>query len=748
MSNNSYYNDAWRIINEKNQSLVSNYSMEFDGTNDFINCGNFAPFNVQHTKFSISLWCKSPNSFTDSGSLIESRLSYPTPNGIAIDFIDGSMSFRQTGSTFTKTIAEWGLNNTNWNHIVFAYDLTIQSVGSNNIFVYINNAPPPNRSSATLSQPATTADFKIGDGLRGNFNGQIDQVSIFNYTLSAGQVSTLYGGGTAVGNPMSLSPKPQAYYQLGDQSASNNTTEPTPPVQSYLVPNNSLQDYVFNFNGTSNKIELRNSSSTDTSLNLTPNASISAWIYKTSVNSFGVIYANSRGNSGYFGFSLLVNNSNKLELRCNLVNQIGISSATVPHDEWVHVAATYKSGSSGTSEIKLSINGVIETNPSLGNLPPLNYTNPAVSSGVEIGDGLSLFPFVGEISNVSLFDSVLTSAQITTIYNNGTPSDISSLSPVSWWKLNAEDVFVYPNWVIRDSAGTNNGASVGMTSANLVQSTLQLGVGFSPYALELDGTSQYFNCGTELANSLGNGVTNFSFSGWYTAQSSANNEGLFGIGDGTTDIVSLTQVNFNTRVVTIGSTTSRFIYDSRDQWANFIVVVSGDGNSPLTLKYYHDGVELISLDSPSFPNSLDFSGKNAYIGNNTNLLRFFKGEISNFSFFNFALTSAQVTELNNNQRTSNLNNLSFAKPLAWWELGSNSGFNSSTWTALNEGTVVGGNAVSTANMAEDDIVNGVGYTGNGLGTSSIEIVGDAPYSPANGISVNIDALDRTTDVPS
>jgi hypothetical protein len=489
MSNNSYYNDAWRIINEKNQSLVSNYSMEFDGTNDFINCGNFAPFNVQHTKFSISLWCKSPNSFTDSGNLIESRLSYPTPNGIAIEFISGTMYFRQTGSTFSKTIAEWGLNNTNWNHIVFAYDLTITN--GNNVFVYINNATPPNRDIATTSQPATTADFKIGDGLRGNFNGQIDQVSIFDYTLSASQVATLYGGGTAVTNPMALSPKPISYYQLGDQTASNNTTEPTPPVQSYLVPNNSLQDYVFYFNGTSNKIELRNSSSTDTSLNLSPDASVSAWIYKTNVNVYGAIYSNSRGNSGYFGFQFLVNNSNKLELRCNLVNHVKTSTATVPHNEWVHVAATYKSGSS--SEIKLSINGVVETFTP-GYVNPINYTNPAISSGVVIGEGLGIFAFIGEISNVSLFDSVLTSAQITTIYNNGTPNDISSLSPTSWWKLNAEDVFVYPNWVIRDSAGSNDGTSSGMTSANLVQSNLQLGVGFSPYAFELDGTSQYFNC--------------------------------------------------------------------------------------------------------------------------------------------------------------------------------------------------------------------------------------------------------------
>ena len=50
-------------------------------------------------------------------------------------------------------------------------------------------------------------------------------------------------------------------------------------------------------------------------------------------------------------------------------------------------------------------------------------------------------------------------------------------------------------------------------------------------------------------------------------------------------------------------------------------------------------------------------------------------------------------------------------------------------------------------MTNDDIVNGVGYSANGLGTSSIDIKGDAPYSTANGLSENMDVLDRTLDTP-
>ena len=52
-------------------------------------------------------------------------------------------------------------------------------------------------------------------------------------------------------------------------------------------------------------------------------------------------------------------------------------------------------------------------------------------------------------------------------------------------------------------------------------------------------------------------------------------------------------------------------------------------------------------------------------------------------------------------------------------------------------------------MSEVDIVNGVGYSSNGVSTNmSDNVIGDAPYSTANSLSVNMDVLDRTTDIPS
>ena len=117
------------------------------------------------------------------------------------------------------------------------------------------------------------------------------------------------------------------------------------------------------------------------------------------------------------------------------------------------------------------------------------------------------------------------------------------------------------------------------------------------------------------------------------------------------------------------------------------------------------------------------------------------------ALWNSVLTSTQITEIYNQGVPSNLNTFSGTKPTSWWQLGSNSSFNTN-WTCLNEGSVTGSNAVSAGGMTNDDIVNGVGYSANGLGTSSIDIKGDAPYSTANGLSENMDVLDRSTDVPS
>ena len=75
--------------------------------------------------------------------------------------------------------------------------------------------------------------------------------------------------GELIANPMITSPKPIAYYQLGDQSVDNGA--------NYLVPNNSLSDYVFNIDSSNvNYIDLGTNP-----FSFTQNLTVSFWMKST-----------------------------------------------------------------------------------------------------------------------------------------------------------------------------------------------------------------------------------------------------------------------------------------------------------------------------------------------------------------------------------------------------------------------------------------------------------------------------------
>ena len=51
--------------------------------------------------------------------------------------------------------------------------------------------------------------------------------------------------------------------------------------------------------------------------------------------------------------------------------------------------------------------------------------NPATSTG----------SFLGLVDEVSTYDKILTQAEITALYNSGTPTDLTSLSPIAWYRF-------------------------------------------------------------------------------------------------------------------------------------------------------------------------------------------------------------------------------------------------------------------------------------------------------------------------
>ena len=725
-----FFNDQWRIPSNENQNKVSNYSCEFDGTSDKIEFGNVNSFE-RTDSFSGSCWV---NLDSISIQFLLTKMPNSSPfRGYLMYIVNGRLQFAFNANFPSNRIqvnSVGTISAGNWNHLVFTYDGSSLRTG---VKLYINGI----EQSVTFEGPVSvsgstinTADFQIsGRGTSSLVDGKIDQVSVFDYELLASQVATLYGGGTALTNPMSLSPAPVSYYQLGDQSVDNGA--------NYLVPNNSLSDYVFDFDGSNDFIDCGN----DSSLQFSSSFSISAWVKINDTSNNAIISKDSSGATGS-GYHIDFRSGNQVHAWAyNATNKVIKTGLSI--NVWYHIVFVFESSGGTNGTQSLYVNAQTPATSSITNFAASTVKNLRIGNS----EAISGFNTNGLISNVSIFNSNLSSAQITTIYNNGSPNDISSLNPVSWWKLNAQDTFDGTDWTVTDyGSGSNDGTSSGMTSANLVVSDLQHTSGYSPYALNFDGVDDVLN----LSEIDSTGTKTYSC--WINPTVSGNNGGFLTLIGVDIDFVSIALWQSEIQVMVAKSPTannrkSTVQTISANQWYHIAVIkstgsvdniyingvnqtlaASGGWNSNNTPTQYKIGDAL-------FPTSFGFSGS-----------------ISNVATFNAALTSTEITEIYNQGVPSNLNTFSGTKPTAWWQLGSNSSFNPNptgtegTWTCLDEiGT---NNAASSTNMTNDDITNGVGYSANGLGTSSIDIVGDAPYSSANGLSENMDVLDRVTDVPS
>jgi hypothetical protein len=732
-----FFNDQWRIPSNENQNKVSNYSMKFDGSSTLIDLGStLGDIGTSTTTF--SFWLNIPTS-TSHRTVLSNRGS---GGGWAIDMFDVSgqyiLSFFNASSS---TSIRCNFNDFNtWAHIVIVRD------GISNNKIYINGVSQTltsnneNLTNIISSKTLTIgAQDPLGTGYYRFLNGQIDQVTIFDYALPAtgtNSVATLYGGGTAVTNSMTLSPKPIYYAQLGDQSVYNGA--------NYLVPNNSLSDYVFNFDGSNDYIDIGN----DVTLQFSSSFTISAWV-KIDLNDTGnnAIISKDSSLSNGAGYHIDFRNGNSVHAWSYNANS-KLTATGLTTNTWYHIVFIFEStgGSNGNQSLYINA-GTPVTN---------TVTNFAASTikNLRIGGSEVLSNYNnGKISNASIFNTELTSTQVQTIYNNGAPNDISSLSPVAWYKLNAADTFDGSNWTINDyGSGGNDGTSFNMTSANLVVSDLQQTSGYSPYALDFDGIDDRLNCGNDSSLQITGAMT---ISYWIKG---ACTNGASGVS--TFDSVNSPGYIFGPHsnglvtfiIADAGSSGSTKKVDSTQQittteWHHIVGVYTPS----VSMKIYIDG-QLSKNETSNIPSSQYTNGNDFIIGYRPCCK--IDGQISNVAIWNTDLSFTEVTEIYNESVPGNLHNFSGTTPVSWWQLGSNSSYLEDPnpnppnvigrWTCLDE--VGTNNAESSNNMTNDAITDGPGYSASGLGTSSIDIKGDAPYSTANGLSENMDVLDRTTDV--
>ena len=335
-------------------------------------------------------------------------------------------------------------------------------------------------------------------GGRNYYDGQLSNFAIFGSALSQSEINTLYNNGTP---EASISYSPISWWKLDNLTTGiedsggggNNVTAASwitqvsndvmvDAMSSGMTESNLVNNNVSALNGTSLGMTTANLVNSDLTRSIPYSSysmafdgtadyidcgagfqysdlTISGWFNANSISTFERIIQLGR-SSGGIGFGVGWDNSSKLIAWWNDGTEtVRLGNTSLSTGNWYHFAMTRNSG-----EVKIYVNGSDDSGT--GGQTGWGSTSNNLELGRKAGGGQYMD---GKLSNVAIWNSVLTDNQILTIYNGGVPNSISSLSPVGWWSLAGDSYFNGSDWICPDlGSGGNNGTSSGMGGSELV----------------------------------------------------------------------------------------------------------------------------------------------------------------------------------------------------------------------------------------------------------------------------------------
>jgi hypothetical protein len=171
------------------------------------------------------------------------------------------------------------------------------------------------------------------------------------------------------------------------------------------------------------------------SLNITTAMSVSMWFKTTSSSGMYPLTQGSGSEIKYFIQFYAPINRIRLQIWDGSNVTIAVDNTQVFNDGQWHNLTFTTDALTTTNGVKIYFDGNLLSNKGTLNNNGIFNT----SFGLFIGQIPNTQRFNGNIDEVALFNSELSASDVTSIYNSGVPNDISSLSPVSWWRCGDGD---------------------------------------------------------------------------------------------------------------------------------------------------------------------------------------------------------------------------------------------------------------------------------------------------------------------
>ena len=442
------------------------HSFEYDGVSDYLDCGdnNNLSFGngVNDSAFSISVWVKMVDAtkfrilqkYGSSG--VEYLLGTGGTDTLVFNLYDNSAGAR-IGRQYSTPMTSF---ENQWVHIVGVYT----GGGSPSfIRIFVNGVRVDDTNSTLGSYVAmenTSEPLTIGKLTTTYANGKIDEPVIFNYELTNSQVNQIYNSGIPDSisslNPLSHWRAENATFDGSNWSITDAGSGGNNATSVSMTSSSRSTDVPFNYrsivlDGINDHINL--SAPLNLRFNRSDSFSFSAWVKREGTNNKTILSNQLAPSTNYRGYYFAIDNNAKLNVvfRSTLSDRLVFRGTLSVDLGWNHVVFTYD-GTASTNSGQFYINGSADTTTGSGTLTGTAESTDTLYMGCR--SNADNF-FDGKLDEVSVFNSELSQSDVTSIYNNGVPNNISSLNPLSWWRFEGTGTTATDS-----GSGGNNGTLV------------------------------------------------------------------------------------------------------------------------------------------------------------------------------------------------------------------------------------------------------------------------------------------------
>ena len=694
-------------------TFFNDYSFEFDGTDDKV----ITSSAIVGSDITLSGWYNlNAASYTAwqyqfATSITPSNASAPNAalgkfykRGSQMEI--GVQAYDQNSANYSTYAVRVQLEGAGWNHIVWTYNDTTK-----HIYCYLNGvAQTWTNYGGTITTPYLTGNptHLYGSNLimgaitptstTGFFSGLLDEVSTYDKILTPSEITGIYNGGTP-NDLTSLSP--YGWWRNGDNSLYKDP--------QWLLPSNENKDKVSNYSMSLDGTDDYMVTSPFSTLDGATYLSMSFWVKLDSLSTTQMFIKTMEDVHSY-QTAIYVVNTGMIEANIanNGANWTRSAVGAITVGNWHHVVVTLDNTINRYSKLKIFVDGTQSVGSS-------NFYNAVIGNGTDLYIGSTDTPSLfldGNMDEVSIWGNhTLTPSEISTLYNNGTPTNLDDFStpPQNWWRMGENATFKDPQWLLPSNENKDK---------------------ISNYSMSFDGTDDVLTLSSAMATS----GTDWSVSFWIKTIQTGGNKTILSTTGGGTGSSKYISVNWNKLTF--------FSSDNSFDITSVLSVNDGAWHNIVFTYNYTSGAWILYIDgaldtSQTATTGIDIPNWNSFASRLGSA--FYSGNLDECAYFNSVVNVATI--YNSGTPTT------ITGAVAHWKMGDDATF-STNWTVPDQ---IGSNDGTSANM---DIYDRVGESPGSSGNTvsyNMDIydrVGDAPNSENNALSYNMVLSGRTTDVPT